>query len=319
MSSLLSNYTSSSLPLIFGGAAISGEGGGYGFGDMTESQAIDLLLYSFDRGLRVFDTAPIYGFGESERRMAKAFKAIREKVFIVSKSGVTWNEAKRVDMTNDPLVAKRMLEQSLRDLDTDYIDLYMIHWPDAKTDIRKTMEVLAKEQLSGKIKHLGLCNTYPEDFARASEIGKIEVVQNQLNFFERDGYQCMEELLKNHSISFMSWGTLDKGILSGRVQENRRYDKSDARSWAPWWKNSNYRQKIQVVNELSPLLESMGKTGLHLALSFNLSRSVPVFPICGARTQAQLDGLFAALAQPLSASELQLIENKFETLKWLIS
>ena len=119
----------SKLPLAFGGAAISGEGGGYGFGDISESAAIDLLKEAYDLGFTIFDTAPIYGFSLSEKRMGKAFKSMRDKVFIVSKSGVTWNESKRVDMTNDPKVARLMLEQSLRDLESDYIDLYMIHWP----------------------------------------------------------------------------------------------------------------------------------------------------------------------------------------------
>ena len=92
--------TISSIPMAFGGAAISGEGGGYGFGNISEADSIELLHMSYDLGLRIFDTAPIYGFGLSEIRMGKAFKEMREKVFIVSKSGVTWGDNKRVDMSN---------------------------------------------------------------------------------------------------------------------------------------------------------------------------------------------------------------------------
>ena len=317
MSHVLNDF--SPTPLVFGGATISGEGGGYGFGDIAEDSAIDLLLYSYDQGVRIFDTAPIYGFGESERRMGKAFKAMREKVFIISKSGVTWNESKRVDMTNDPVTARKMLEQSLRDLQSDYIDLYMIHWPDSKVDIRKAMDVLAKAQLEGKIKYIGLCNTYPEDFEKAQQVATIKVIQNQLNFFERESFQCMQPLILQHQLSFMSWGTLDKGILSGRVQENRRYDKSDARSWAPWWKNSNYKQKIQVMKELQPVLDHLGVTGLQLALSYNLAQNGASNLICGARTNEQLSGVLKALSNPLSESQLRIIEEKFEMLKWLLN
>ena len=81
----------------FGGAAISGEGGGYGFGAISEKEAISLLHESLEKGMTVFDTAPIYGFGTSERRMGKAFKDRRDKAFIVSKGGITWHENKRVD------------------------------------------------------------------------------------------------------------------------------------------------------------------------------------------------------------------------------
>jgi len=160
----------SKIPLAFGGAAISGEGGGYGFGDINENDSIELLNSAYDKGIRIFDTAPIYGFGLSEVRMGKAFKQTRDKVFIVSKSGVTWGENKRVDMTNDPVVTTKMLEQSLRDLQSDYIDLYMIHWPDTRVDIRRPLEVLAKAKHQGKIKHIGLCNTNIADLEKGSEI-----------------------------------------------------------------------------------------------------------------------------------------------------
>lgn len=130
-------------PLLFGGASISGEGGGYGFGDISKDNAISVLHHALERGIKVYDTAPIYGFGESERRIGEAFKNKREHAFIISKCGVTWHDSKRVNMTNDPVTTKKMIEQSLRDLSTDYIDLYMVHWPDKNTDIRHTLEVLS--------------------------------------------------------------------------------------------------------------------------------------------------------------------------------
>jgi len=82
-------------------------------------------------------------------------------------------------MTNDPVVAQKMLEQSLRDLQSDYIDLYMVHWPDTRVDIRKTLEVYAKAKHQGKIKHIGLCNTNIDELEKAREIEKVEVVQSQ--------------------------------------------------------------------------------------------------------------------------------------------
>ena len=183
-------------------------------------------------GVRLFDSAPIYGFGLSERRMGEAFKKMREEVFLCSKSGVTWSSSKRVDMTNDPQVTQRMLEQTLRDFQSDYVDLYMIHWPDPRVDIRRPMEVLAKAKEQTKIRHIGLCNTTPEDLLKAQEIEEIEVVQSQFNLFEDSLKKDFLPELKKQGISFMSWGTLDKGILTGRVHEKRQYDRCDARSWA---------------------------------------------------------------------------------------
>lgn len=290
---ILKNW--SSIPLGFGGASISGEGGGYGFGDISESDAISLLEEAYDLGLRVFDTAPIYGFHESEKRIGKAFKSNREKVKIISKCGVTWHENRRVDMTNDPLTAKKMIEDSLRALRSDYIDLYMIHWPDANVDIRKTMEVLSKAKDEGKIHHIGLCNTTVEDCIKASEVDKIEAVQSELNFFNREVTTELFPYLKEHDIDFMSWGTLDKGILTGRVDEKRTFDKSDCRSWAPWWKSQKKDQKYKVAQKLKKIADENGYSLLEMALSHNLSFSELSLVLCGARNSDQLKQLLRSI------------------------
>lgn len=295
MTQLLKNIKNSSLPLTFGGASISGEGGGYGFGSISEGEAIDLLKEAFDLGLRVFDTAPIYGFGLSEQRIGKAFKQNRDKVFLVSKCGVTWHENKRVDMTNKPEVAQKMLEQSLRDLDTDYIDLYMIHWPDAQVDIRRPLEVLAKAKDQGKIGHIGLCNTTIEDLEKSRDVERVEVVQSEFNFFQNSAAQQLFPYLKEHGISFMSWGTLDKGILTGRVDEKRKFEETDCRSWAPWWKNADNKSKFTAMKKIWPLLDQHGFSGLELALAHNLSFEELTTAICGARNSQQLNSLVAAL------------------------
>lgn len=287
--------TISKIPLAFGGAAISGEGGGYGFGDISEGDSIELLHKAYDSGIKIFDTAPIYGFGLSEIRMGKAFRKMRDKVFIVSKSGVTWGENKRVDMSNDPAVTLRMLEQSLRDLDSDYIDLYMIHWPDARVDIRKPLEVLAKAKHQGKIKHIGLCNTNIEDLERGSEIERIEVVQSEFNFFQDYPKADIFPYVKKHDMSFMSWGTLDKGILTGRVDEKRKFDASDCRSWAPWWKNADNKSKFDAMKKIWPLLDKNHHSGLELALGYNLSFPEVSVALCGAKNMDQLTSLFSAL------------------------
>lgn len=302
--------TISDVPLAFGGAAISGEGGGYGFGNISENEAIDLLKLSFDKGFRIFDTAPIYGFGLSELRIGKAFKEMRDKVFIVSKSGVTWHENKRVDMTNDPRVTTKMLEQSLRDLNSDYIDLYMIHWPDARVDIRKPLEVLAKAKAQGKIKHIGLCNTNLDDLEKAAEIDRIEAVQSEFNFFQNTLKDSIFPYLKTHNISFMSWGTLDKGILTGRVNEARKFEASDCRSWAPWWKNADNKSKFQAMNKIMPLFEKYNLSGLELAIGHNLNFPEVSVALCGARNKEQLDSIFKAL-EKLPSKEMIL---EFESL-----
>lgn len=279
------------LSVGFGGGAISGEGKGYGFGPISENDSIDLLSKALERGIKIFDTAPIYGFGTSEARIGKAFKKCREEVFLVSKGGITWDQNKRVDLDNSPKVITKMFEDSLKNLNTDFIDLYMIHWPDPRTDIRRPMEVLSRFKERGMVKHLGLCNSNLDEFNKAQEIEKVEVLQSEFNLFNTSAKTELLDKLKE-PVYFMGWGTLDKGIISGRVTLDRTFDSTDARSWAPWWKKSNKNQKIEKMKKVLRFLEDNGHTGLELALGFNKQITLS---LVGVRNLEQLNSVFKAL------------------------
>lgn len=271
----------------FGAASISGEGAGYGFGDISRENAISLVRYAFECGINIFDTAPIYGFGESERRLGEALRPFRDKSYIVSKSGVSWHANKRVDMNNDPKIAQKMLEQSLRDLQTDYIDIYMVHWPDPRFDIRSTLEVHAKAQIQGKIKYIGLCNTNTQELALAREVCEIDVLQMEYSLNAQNNFEDFKE----ESIATMGWGSFDKGILTGRVTEDRIYDKSDARSWAPWW---NQKQVLAKINKVKNLKKQFPEIELRdMALHFALSGVDCA--LVGMRSIEQVDSLFKSL------------------------
>ena len=281
----------------FGAAAISGEGGGYGFGEISESDALDLVHEAFDCGINIFDTAPIYGFGLSEERLGKALKDYGEKALVVSKSGVDWHRGaqnKRVNMSNDPKVTERMLHESLKRLDRDYIDVYMVHWPDKNVDIRRPLEVLAKAKAQDKIRFIGLCNTNEEDLNKAFEIDDIEVVQGEFNFLKPENKNLFP-LLKNRGLGFMSWGTLEKGILTGRVRKKRKYDSSDARSWAPWWKKAPTSELVDKVENLERKYPEFN--GLSLALGHNLNYEQVSTCLCGARSKEQLHSLIKSLTK----------------------
>ena len=282
-------------PLVFGGGALSSYGGGYGFGDVEKEDSLRALRYAFERGVKVFDTAPVYGFGESERRIGQAFKGEREKVFITSKCGVTWDDNKRIRMTNDPVLALKMFEQSLKDLACDFIDLYMVHWPDKEVDIRRPLEVLHRLKIEKKIGHIGLCNTNLEDLEKAQEVDEIDAVQSEHHFFRRQDRKLLD-YLKEKDIPFFSWGTLDKGIISGTVTAKREFDRSDCRSRAPWWLQSDKDRKIALMQErVLPFLESKGYTGLEFALGHNVADPGVAYLLCGGKTVAQWEGMFKAL------------------------
>jgi len=281
--------------LGFGGASISGEGGGYGFGHITEDDALTILRTSFERGITLFDTAPVYGFGMSERRIGKAFSATRDKTVIVSKGGVTWDTSMRIGIDNRPRVIQKMLERSLQDLRTDYIDLYMIHWPDNNIDIRKPMEYLSRVKDEKKILAIGLCNCTLDDIAKASEVDRIDVLQDELNLFNSSTYVTLENTLREEEMGFMSWGTLDKGIITGRVTPDRLFDEVDARSWAPWWKKADRSHKYRTMKRIGDLLRESNHSGLELALGYVLHFDQVSTALCGMRNTEQLESAIDAL------------------------
>lgn len=301
---LLSTWTTS--PFAFGGAALSAEGGGYGFGESVDS-APELLDYAFDQGVRIFDTAPIYGFGHSELVLGEHFKKNRDQVKIISKSGVYWHDNKRVDMTNDPKIAEKMLEESLCRLQSDYIDLYMIHWPDAKVDIRRPMEVLAKAKTLGKIKHIGLCNTNLADYEQAHEIEEIEVIQSEHNIFNEPSVNMIEMIRKN-KLSFMGWGTFDKGILTGRVTKKREqakdYDDNDCRKKAPWWQQRDVFEKCDKVEMLKPIADELEMELTELALRYLYSHDWHEVTLMGAKSLKDWKQAFAIKHAPFENKEV---------------
>lgn len=261
----LSQFSQPLPAITFGGASLSGEGGGYGFGEMSETQAEKLIKRAWDEGITLFDTAPIYGFGLSEERLGRYMP---KEAMVITKSGVDWHPTKRVNMTNAPENTERMLHESLQRLKRDYIDIYMIHWPDEKVDIREPLSVLKKAQDAGKIKHIGLCNTNLEDLTKAREICQIDVLQSELNLFNTEPFDRLQGEWK--SPFSMSWGTFDKGILTGRVNKDRKYDKSDARSWAPWWNKQEVQKKIERTEKLKTILENFNVSLQEFCLHYNL-------------------------------------------------
>jgi aryl-alcohol dehydrogenase-like predicted oxidoreductase len=183
----------------------------------------------------------------------------------------------------------------------------MIHWPDPQIDIRKPLEVLVKAQAEGKIRHLGLCNTTPDDLELASQITRIELVQSQFNYFSQNDFKSLRPQLSSKNLSFMSWGTFDKGILSGRVQINSKFDSSDARSWAPWWKSQNLKGKLQEVEKLKFFASSIDLTLSQLALAWQFIYPEISSSLIGWKTIEDLNQSLSDL-QKISHSHIEKIK-----------
>jgi aryl-alcohol dehydrogenase-like predicted oxidoreductase len=251
--------------IILGGASLSGEGGGYGFGMISESQSQALIESAWERGIRIFDTAPIYGFGLSEERLGRY---LPKDAHIITKGGVSWHPNKRVNMSNDPKIIAKMVEESLKRLKRDAISTYMIHWPDSKVDIRVALEPILKLKEKGYIQHVGLANTNLDDLKKTQQVTTLYSIQIEGNFLVPDKLEKLRSALPSHCLT-QSWGTLAKGILTGRVTLNRSYDSYDARSWAPWWKQMDLKKLIDQAQPFLDTVKEFEISPLALAIVYN--------------------------------------------------
>jgi myo-inositol catabolism protein IolS len=292
----------------FGGASVSGEGGGYGFGDMDEAHAEKLLKDAWAFGINLFDTAPIYGFGLSEERFGKY---LPKEAVVVSKAGVDWHPNRRVNMSNDPKIVEKMLLESLKRLKREFIDVYMIHWPDKSVDIRRAMEILRKYQEKSVIGQLGLCNTHLEDLKKAQEVGPVTFLQSELNVLNTKAFDDLRDEWKKYFS--LGWGTLDKGILSGRVVEKRAFDASDARSWAPWWNKKEVALKIDKVSKLKVILQDYNISLLQFCLQYNLNHYGISSCLVGVKSLPDLVEVEAHLHDTIKAQTIEEVFNRWNS------
>lgn len=295
----------------FGGGSISGTQGGYGYGDVSENEAISTLQHAYENGITLFDTAPIYGFGASEQRIGKALSgnsAIRKRITIVTKLGVDWDENKFTNVSNSPETIHRMLEKSLRDLQTDYIDVYMIHWPDANTPIELTMKTLSDYKRAGVIRAIGASNFDTDLISKANKVDRIEVLQSEFNAFNNTNAKALFEYCKRTQTGFMAYGPLAKGILSGRVTKDRKYDTSDFRGQV-----SFVRKQAENLSSLQQRFLDLAKTcGFEpqvLATAYVLSRAEASVAIPGMKSVAQINSILPAVDAVIPQNILLELDN----------
>jgi myo-inositol catabolism protein IolS len=301
-------------PIGFGTAGLSGKYGGYGFGQISEKETEALLNFALEKGINLFDTAPIYGFGEVEKKLQKILHKKREKITIINKGGIGWHENKRVNLSNHPKNIKKMLDQSLKNLNS-YIDIYMIHWPDPMVDIREPLEVLLDYQENGKIKHIGLSNPTKNDLDKAFSLTPIHFLQFENNIFNNNSFKYDYNLLYQEKDLFITtWGTFDKGILTNSAYDGRVYEKCDARSFAPWWKKSPLKLKFKIQNDLNVLLQknnySLKEVSFKYALKqISSNRKIINSPLIGFRSKEQIEQALEIYNKPIPIEIIETIEN----------
>lgn len=263
-------------------------GGGTDWGPVDDAQSLNVISAALDAGINFIDTAPVYGFGHAEEIVGQALKGRRSQVLLATKCGLVRFE-KGVNHWLKPDSVARELEASLNRLQTDYIDLYQIHWPDPQTPLEDTLSMLVKLQQQGKIRCIGVSNFDAALLNRAAELCSVASVQNEYSFLDKQRAEAVFPMCREKQIGFIGYGSLAGGILSGKYKKEANIRRCDARSYFyRFYKGSNFEQVRKITDRFAKVAEAWNKPVSAVALNWALLRAEVSAALCGARTPQQL-------------------------------
>jgi aryl-alcohol dehydrogenase-like predicted oxidoreductase len=263
--------------------------GGWMWGGTDEAQSIATIRSAIDRGVTLIDTAPVYGFGRSEEIIGKALEgSLRQRITIATKVGLAWEDG-AVYRDSRPVRIRKKIEDSLRRLRTDVIDLYQVHWPDLETPIAETARTLDDLRRDGKIRAIGISNFSPTQMSMFNADAQLDAVQPPYNLFEREIEADVLPYAFGAGLTVLSYGALCRGLLSGRMTADTKFNGDDLRNVDPKFQGKRYPQYLTAVGELKKLArERFGKSVLALAVRWVLDQG-PTIALWGARRPGQLD------------------------------
>ncbi len=285
--------------------------GGSDWGAVAEDAAIATCLSAIERGINLFDTAPIYGRGRAEEIVGKAMRAHgrRNAFYIATKAGLEWNERGVFANSTSPRL-RRELEDSLRRLGTDYIDLYQIHWPDTLVPIADVAGVLAEFVRAGKVKALGVSNFSAAQMEEFRSIAPLASDQPPYNIFERDIDRETLPWCAANGVSVLTYSSLCRSLLGGRLQRGMRFEPGDIRAVDPKFEEPRFSQYITAVEHLAALArDRFGKSVAQLAVRWVLDRTGVSVALWGAKRPDQLDAVAGAMGWKLDAGTMAEIDR----------
>jgi aryl-alcohol dehydrogenase-like predicted oxidoreductase len=293
---------------------------GGGYGSIEETEFIKAVNRALDIGLNSFDTAEAYGFGASEKSLAKALGSRRKDAVITTKFGVGYPGAPNLRDGSRKRVME-CIEKSLKSLDTDYVDVYLIHWPDRTTPFEETMRALDDLVKQGKVRAVGLSNFRLSEIKTCMAARRVDVVQYCWNMFDRRMQQEIFPYCRENNIGVMAYGSLAYGMLTGTFSEEMTFDKNDWRAKRGQLLNLNlfqhlfgadhYLKNLRAVEELKAMAKRYGKSLPQFALRWTLSNPVISTALVGCRNPREVDDNVGALGWSISDADLQEIEAIF--------
>ncbi|MCI2422921.1 aldo/keto reductase [Saccharopolyspora sp. K220] len=280
------------------------------WGSFDEDGATSAIRHALDLGINFFDTAQGYGFGASERLLGKALRKEithdRDSVVIATKGGILPNGGGR-DASADYL--RRGVEESLRALGVDTIDLYQVHWPDKKVPAEETAGALQELVEAGKIRYVGVSNYDVRQMEEFSEVRPVDTLQPPYHLFRRGIEADILPYTRKHNIGVLTYSPLGSGLLTGRFDESTTFEDDDWRSKATAFTGEAFKRNLAVVRRLEEFAAERGISVSQLAIGWVLAQPGVDVAIVGARSSANIEASAAAADVKLSENDLSRIDE----------
>ncbi len=293
-------------PIALGTNAV---GGHNLYPNLDEEQGKDVVRQAINHGINLLDTAYIYGPERSEELVGEVVKEYpREQIKIDTKGSHEFDENQEVHQNNQPEYLKQQVENSLKRLQTDYIDLYYIHFPDDNTPKDQAVAALQELKEQGKIKAIGVSNFTLDQLKEANKDGYIDVVQLEYNLLHRENEAVLQYCV-DHQITFIPYFPLVSGILAGKYDENTKF--SDHRTTRRDFIPGVFEENVRRVKALESLAAAHQTSIANIVLAFYLTRPAIDVIIPGAKRAEQVVENIKAADIVLSDDEIQYIDELF--------
>jgi len=293
---------------------------GGGYGSIEETEFVKAVNRALDLGINCFDTAEAYGFGASRRSLTKALGSPRKEAVIATKFGVGYRDATNFrDSSRRRMMGS--IERTLKNLNTDHVDAYLVHWPDRNTPLDETMRGLDDLVQQGKVRAVGLSNFRLSEIEACMQTRRVDVVQYCWNMFDRRMQKEIFPYCREHNIGVMAYGSLAYGMLTGTLTEEMTFEKNDWRSRRGHMANLNlfqhlfgpdhYLKNLRAVEELKSMAKRYGKSLPQFALRWTLSNPVISTALVGCRNEREVDDNIGALGWSISEADMKEVDAIF--------
>jgi aryl-alcohol dehydrogenase-like predicted oxidoreductase len=293
---------------------------GGGYGDVEEADFERAIGRALDLGINCFDTAEGYGMGASERSLAKALGSRRDEAIIVTKFGMNYKDKPNLrDSSRERVFAS--IDKSLKNLGTDYVDVYLVHWPDRLTRFEETMSALDEIVRDGKVRFVGLSNFKLSEIEACMKTRRVDVVQYGWNMFDRRMQTEILPYCEQNGVGFMAYGSLAFGLLTGTFTEDHDFGGADWRArqgnmgaikmFRALFGPEKFTDNVRAVNELKPIAARYGKSLPQLALRWAISHPAVSTALVGCRNVAEVEDNSGADGWSISDDDLKAIDAIF--------